>query len=245
MIFERITPYQRIVITRWKDDLRLFLNAHLQFSSRDEYRYHEALVHPGLSALPNARRALVLGGGDGLAVRELLKYPNLESITLVDLDPEMTEAVHRKSDARAAQRSFIQQSARARHPRRRVRVARSRAGILGFRGGRFSGPNQLFAGQAVHHHVLPAAAQACERKRPGGDSEHVADVLSPILLVHRGYAETGRIPHLAVSRLCSELRRVGIHAGRKFVGASVVAAPGLALFDRGARFHRYSIFRKT
>ena len=90
VIFERNTRYQRIVITRWKDDLRLFLNSHLQFSSRDEYRYHEALVHPGLSSLPNARRALVLGGGDGLAVRELLKYPNLESITLIDLDPEMT-----------------------------------------------------------------------------------------------------------------------------------------------------------
>ena len=108
------------MITRWKDDLRLFLNAHLQFSSRDEYRYHEALVHPGLSALPNARRALVLGGGDGLAVRELLKYPNLESITLVDLDPEMTEAVHRTSDARAAERLFVPQSARACHQRRRV-----------------------------------------------------------------------------------------------------------------------------
>jgi spermidine synthase len=91
IIFERNTRYQRIVVTKWKDDLRLFLSSHLQFSSRDEYRYHEALVHPGLSALPNARRALVLGGGDGLAVRELLKYPNLESITLVDLDPEMTK----------------------------------------------------------------------------------------------------------------------------------------------------------
>jgi spermidine synthase len=62
----------------------------LQFSSKDEYRYHEALVHPGLSALPGARHILVLGGGDGLAVRELLKYPAVESITLVDLDPEMT-----------------------------------------------------------------------------------------------------------------------------------------------------------
>jgi spermidine synthase len=90
VIFERNTRYQKIVVTKWKDDLRLFLNAHLQFSSRDEYRYHESLVHPGLSALPQARRVLVLGGGDGLAVRELLKYPNLESITLVDLDPEMT-----------------------------------------------------------------------------------------------------------------------------------------------------------
>lgn len=91
VIFARNTRYQRIVLTKWRDDLRLFLNAHLQFSSRDEHRYHEALVHPGLSAVPGARRLLVLGGGDGLAVRELLKYPSVESITLVDLDHEMTD----------------------------------------------------------------------------------------------------------------------------------------------------------
>jgi spermidine synthase len=90
VIFARDTHYQRIVLTKWKDDLRLFLSSHLQFSSRDEYRYHEALVHPGLAALPGARRVIVLGGGDGLAVREILKYPSVESITLVDLDPEMT-----------------------------------------------------------------------------------------------------------------------------------------------------------
>jgi spermidine synthase len=90
VIFSRNTRYQRIVLTKWKDDLRLFLNSHLQFSSRDEYRYHEALVHPGIASLPGARRVLVLGGGDGLAVRELLRYPSLESIQLVDLDPEMT-----------------------------------------------------------------------------------------------------------------------------------------------------------
>jgi spermidine synthase len=91
VIFSRNTRYQRIVLTRWKDDLRLFLNSHLQFSSRDEYRYHEALVHPGLAALPGARRVLVMGGGDGLAVREILKYPSVQSVTLVDLDPEMTQ----------------------------------------------------------------------------------------------------------------------------------------------------------
>jgi len=90
VIFSRDTRYQRIVLTKWKDDVRLFLSSHLQFSSRDEYRYHEALVHPGLAALPGARRVLVLGGGDGLALREILKYPRVESVTLVDLDPEMT-----------------------------------------------------------------------------------------------------------------------------------------------------------
>ncbi|HLW77903.1 MAG TPA: polyamine aminopropyltransferase [Bryobacteraceae bacterium] len=89
VIFARDTRYQRIVLTKWKDDVRLFLSSHLQFSSRDEYRYHEALVHPGLASLPGARRVLVLGGGDGLALREILKYPDVASITLVDLDPEM------------------------------------------------------------------------------------------------------------------------------------------------------------
>ena len=77
VILARDSRYQRIVLTSWKSDLRLFLNSHLQFSSRDEYRYHEALVHPGLAALPGARRVLVLGGGDGLALREVLKYPNV------------------------------------------------------------------------------------------------------------------------------------------------------------------------
>ena len=91
IVHAETTPYQRIVVTRWRDDLRLFLNGNLQFSSHDEYRYHEALVHPGLAALPGAKRVLVLGGGDGLAVREILKYPNVEAVTLVDLDPAMTE----------------------------------------------------------------------------------------------------------------------------------------------------------
>src|ERR1700733_1538106 len=90
-LFARDSRYQHLVLTRFKDDLRLFLNSHLQFSSRDEYRYHEALIHPGLASIPTPRRVLVLGGGDGLAVREILKYPQIESITLVDLDPEMTK----------------------------------------------------------------------------------------------------------------------------------------------------------
>ena len=90
VVFATTTPYQRIVITRWKDDVRLFLNSHLQFSSRDEYRYHETLVHPGMQWLKSPRRVLILGGGDGLALREVLKYDSVESVTMVDLDPEMT-----------------------------------------------------------------------------------------------------------------------------------------------------------
>ena len=90
VVFAESTPYQRILITQKNSDLRLFLNGNLQFSSRDEYRYHEALVHFGLAGLKTRKKILVLGGGDGLAVREILKYPEVESVTLVDLDGEMT-----------------------------------------------------------------------------------------------------------------------------------------------------------
>jgi spermidine synthase len=91
VIYSKSTRYQRIVLTKAPGDLRLFLNGNLQFSSRDEYRYHEALVHVGLAAIPEAKKILVLGGGDGLAVREILKYPGVDSVTLVDLDSAMTE----------------------------------------------------------------------------------------------------------------------------------------------------------
>ncbi len=92
VVYSTTTPYQRLVITRFKDDLRLYINGNLQFSSRDEYRYHEALVHPAMQSLPWAKRVLVLGGGDGLALREVLRYPQVEEVTLVDLDPAMTQA---------------------------------------------------------------------------------------------------------------------------------------------------------
>ena len=91
IVYARNTPYQRIVVTRNRAGFQLFLNGHLQFSSTDEYRYHEALVHPALMTTANARRVLVLGGGDGLALREILRHPQVESVTLVDLDPEMTK----------------------------------------------------------------------------------------------------------------------------------------------------------
>jgi spermidine synthase len=90
VIFAESTPYQRIVITKTQKDLRLFLNGNLQFSSVDEYRYHEALVHPSMAALKDPKNILIIGGGDGLALREILKYPSVEHVTMVDLDPAMT-----------------------------------------------------------------------------------------------------------------------------------------------------------
>ena len=90
IVFTATSPYQRIVVTNGRSGHRLFLNGNLQFAERDEYRYHEALVHPVMAAHGAPRKVAVLGGGDGMAVREVLKYPGVESITLVELDPNMT-----------------------------------------------------------------------------------------------------------------------------------------------------------
>ena len=91
VVLRETSPYQRVVVTAGPAGVRLFLNGNLQFHSRDEYRYHEALVHPALAAHGAAKRVLVLGGGDGMAVREVLKYPSVEQVTLVELDPHMTK----------------------------------------------------------------------------------------------------------------------------------------------------------
>lgn len=87
IVLSQRSTYQEIVVTRSRNgsDTRLFLNGDLQFSSLDEYRYHEALIHPAMSG--RRTNVLVLGGGDGLAARELLRYPDVASVTLVDLDP--------------------------------------------------------------------------------------------------------------------------------------------------------------
>ncbi|MBR3631042.1 MAG: polyamine aminopropyltransferase, partial [Oscillospiraceae bacterium] len=85
------TSYQKIVVTRHKDDMRLYIDGNCQFSSVDEYRYHECLVHVPMAFAEKQAEILVLGGGDGLAVRELLKYPDVSHITLIDLDSGMTK----------------------------------------------------------------------------------------------------------------------------------------------------------
>jgi len=90
IVFKKNTAYQKIVLTQEHGEMKLFLNGNLQFSSKDEYRYHESLVHVGLSRVSDPKTVLILGGGDGLAAREVLKYPSVEKIVLVDLDSQMT-----------------------------------------------------------------------------------------------------------------------------------------------------------
>lgn len=90
IVLAESSPWQRIVVTQGRSGLRLFLNGNLQFSQADEYRYHEALVHPAMAAHGAPRRVAILGGGDGMAAREVLRHPQVESVTLVELDPNMT-----------------------------------------------------------------------------------------------------------------------------------------------------------
>ncbi|SHG05995.1 polyamine aminopropyltransferase [Ornithinibacillus halophilus] len=85
------SSYQRITITKDQEDVRLFLDGQLQFSTIDEHRYHEVLIHPTMSVAESRLNVLILGGGDGIAAKEVLKYDDVESVTLVDLDPAVVE----------------------------------------------------------------------------------------------------------------------------------------------------------
>ena len=86
------TPYQVIDLVKYEDDWKLFLDAHFQFSSKTERYYHESLAHiPLMLTDQKPKKVLILGGGDGLLARELLKYKNLESLTLVEIDGQMIE----------------------------------------------------------------------------------------------------------------------------------------------------------
>lgn len=91
VVYSKHSLYQRIVMTKDKQTVRLFLNGSLQFSSKDEYRYHELLVHIPFGFRKTIRDVLILGGGDGLALREVLKYPDVRRVSLVDLDESVVK----------------------------------------------------------------------------------------------------------------------------------------------------------
>ncbi|MCP4747518.1 MAG: polyamine aminopropyltransferase [Desulfobacteraceae bacterium] len=114
IVYAKSTPYQRIVLTRWRNDIRLYLNGNIQFSSIDEARYHEPLVIPAMASHPNPRQVLILGGGDGLAAREVLKYDSVQKIVLVDLDPEMTRLARQRLELTALNKGSLN------HPKVRI-----------------------------------------------------------------------------------------------------------------------------
>ena len=210
ILHAQTTRYQRIVVTKWRDDVRLFLNGNLQFSSADEYRYHEALVHPALAALPAARRVLVLGGGDGMAVREILRYPQIESVTLVDLDPEMTRLFASVPLLRA-----LNQDAFA-SPKVKVVNADAFKWLeqstehFDFVDRRLSRPEQLLARQALHQCLLPDARAAPLGARRRRHPVDLAALRPALVLVRRRDDRSGGTQGDAVPRAGAVVRRVGV-----------------------------------
>ncbi|WP_425445344.1 polyamine aminopropyltransferase [Virgibacillus phasianinus] len=91
IVYMEQSAYQKIILTQDQGDTRLYLDGSLQFSSTDEYRYHEVLVHPTMAQAKSHGNVLILGGGDGIAAKEILQYDDVKSITLVDLDPAVTK----------------------------------------------------------------------------------------------------------------------------------------------------------
>ncbi len=108
VVYTEQSTYQRIVLTARGGDLRMFLDGGLQFSTSDEHRYHEALVHPAMALAAQRERILILGGGDGMAAREVLEWPEVTSVTLVDLDPAVTTLSRTHAAIRAANRGALE-----------------------------------------------------------------------------------------------------------------------------------------
>ncbi|MFV1984067.1 MAG: polyamine aminopropyltransferase [Thiohalomonadales bacterium] len=93
-VYTKVTPYQHLTLTQrivgqgLDKVTSLYINGRLQFSSSDEHIYHSFLTYPALLASARHEKILVIGGGDGLAVRDILKW-NPKTITLIDLDTNM------------------------------------------------------------------------------------------------------------------------------------------------------------
>jgi len=110
IILAKTTRYQRLVVSRIGEVTNFYINGGLQFSSIDEYRYHESLVHPVMGVVERHDRVLIIGGGDGLAAREVLRYPGVKEVVLVDLDPEVTRLFSNNADLRLLNASSLSSS---------------------------------------------------------------------------------------------------------------------------------------
>ncbi|MCZ6525377.1 MAG: polyamine aminopropyltransferase [Gammaproteobacteria bacterium] len=102
--YTKVTPYQHITLTKrikgkgLPEVISLYLNGRLQFSSNDEVIYHSFLTYPAMLTSARHEKILVIGGGDGLAVRDILQWkPDL--VTLIDLDKAMIDLFSGKDEA--------------------------------------------------------------------------------------------------------------------------------------------------
>jgi spermidine synthase len=216
IVLRESSAYQRMVVTSGGAGVRLFLNGNLQFHSRDEYRYHEALVHPALAAHGAPRRVLVLGGGDGMAVREVLRHPSVEQVTLVELDPHMTRLF--------AAQPLLRRSTAARWPTQAAVVNADAFTWLEappWPGTTFDvivvdfpDPTNFSIGKLYTTSFYQLLDQALAAERLHGGADHLAAGGAPQLLDRGGHAG-GRGPaHHALPRPRAQLRRMGLRDRR-------------------------------
>ena len=213
VVYAKTTPYQRIVVTAGRSGFQLFLNGHLQFHSADEYRYHEALVHPAMALAGRPRRVLVLGGGDGLALREILKIASVEAVTLVDLDAEMTGlSDHFQPLAELNGRAFHDP---------RVEVVNQDAMLWLAQPGPafdavivdFPDPNSYSLGKLYTTRFYRLLQQRLAPDGDRGRAMHLAAVRAEVVLVHHSHAGSGRLRRAALSRRRAVVRGLGIRPG--------------------------------
>lgn len=92
VLFLGDTPYQSVqILDTFNYGKMLVLDGRVQSAEEDEFIYHEALVHPAMMTHPNPRRVLIIGGGEGASLREILLYSSVEQVTMVDLDKDLVE----------------------------------------------------------------------------------------------------------------------------------------------------------
>jgi spermidine synthase len=179
VVFSTTTPYQHIVMTRRPSgEIFCYINGNLQFSSIDEHIYHELLVHPAMLSAPRRRRVLVLGGGDGLAVREILKYDEVEAVTVVDIDPAMIELARTNPYLRALNRGAFDDS-RVAVVRNRVRKGAGRRTVI-CADRRYH--NAAGADSVARVTVIPMDAASFVARAPGVYDVIIADFPDPTTL---------------------------------------------------------------
>ncbi len=92
-LFDSVSRFQRIEIFQTEAMGRvLILGGCFMVTEKDSFVYHEMLVHPAMSVLPQASKVLIIGGGDGGAVTEVVRYQSLESVILCEIDPMVLES---------------------------------------------------------------------------------------------------------------------------------------------------------
>lgn len=100
------TPFQHLVMLDTEEFGRmLVLDGMVMTTVKDEFVYHEMVAHPALATHPNPKKVLVVGGGDGGVIREIMKHPSVEKAVLVDIDGKVIE--YSKNTFRKSPASWI------------------------------------------------------------------------------------------------------------------------------------------